>query len=250
MQNRQTKGSGKLVLALLFVYIVLFEFILPVNKYLPKPSLLYESVSHIWQDYNLVYALSTTVSMVILSLVAGFFSAYINSANIFKMTEHRKGIFDVLKIFTYVPMIFVIAMFTFWFNEYFFAEFLFALLASIVFGYSILIKLTSSIKQEYVDVAQNLGCTQTDVYQKIYWKSLLPDFTKEYNQIHIKLWAVVLLVEFVLNMHGVGHVLRRILEYRDFTALINVALMVIILIWLGDYLIYYIRKKFISWDNS
>ncbi len=249
MQSRITKGSLKLLTALLFVYIVLFEFILPVNKYLPKPFLLYESISHIWHDYNLVYGLSITFSMVVISLAAGYFSTYLNSAQIFKMSKDSKGIFETLKMFGYLPSIFIIAIFTFWFNEFLFAEFLFALFASILFSYSTLIKLTPSMKREYVEVARNLGLTPTDIYQSIYWKSMVPDFSKEYSLIHIKLWTVVLFTEFVLNMHGVGQVLRKILEYRDFTALINVAFMVALLICLSDCLINYLRKKIIFWNN-
>ncbi len=232
---------------LIFVYVVLFEFILPVNKYLPKPSLLYESITHIWQDYSLLYAISISTSMVIVSLLAGYFSSYINAASIFKTAERNIGVVNALKIFLYVPVIFCVALFSFWFSEYYFAEFLFVLLVSVVLSYSALFRCTLKVHSAYVDVAKNLGLTPTDVYQKVYWKSSQPLFTNEYFSIHRLMWGAVLVFEFVVNAHGIGHVMRLVLEYRDFTALINIALMISVLVFIGDSIIRFIRHKFITW---
>lgn len=62
--DNKFKSKIVLTVTLIFIYILLFQFILPVNKVLPKPSLLIESFIIIWSDYNLLTSLAVTSTVI------------------------------------------------------------------------------------------------------------------------------------------------------------------------------------------
>jgi NitT/TauT family transport system permease protein len=249
MQNEDSKGSVKLLAAIVFVYIVLFEFILPMNRFLPKPSMLFESIIHIWKDYSLLYTVTATTSVVFISLVLGYVSAYLNSSQLLKFYKQRPGSFEALKLFKYIPALLIASAFYFWFSEHLFAEILFTLLAACFMIYESLLKSSKEVNEEYILVGKNLGQTDSEIYEKICWRSAQPMVIKDLVEIHLRLWGLVLLFEYITNIYGLGHVIRSIIDYKDFTALFNIFILVSILIWIGDSFIRFIRTKFIFWEN-
>ncbi|MGE5499427.1 MAG: hypothetical protein ACM3Q2_15205, partial [Syntrophothermus sp.] len=58
------KGKSFLLLAgIILLYILAFEFIIPVNGFLPKPSILYDSLIFLQQHYHLVANLLYTTGV-------------------------------------------------------------------------------------------------------------------------------------------------------------------------------------------
>ncbi|PKL83183.1 MAG: hypothetical protein CVV24_06300 [Ignavibacteriae bacterium HGW-Ignavibacteriae-3] len=246
-ENIPLQNKLKLYLTLLFVYIVLFEFILPVNKILPRPTLLLESFVSIWFEYNLLYAFTITASVVYLSMLFGFIQIYIGAARYLKFYTLIEGSIQSLGLFLFLTPFFFLAVFNFWFPQNVIAEFLFSFLAASFFIFQKLIHESKNIKEEYLLVARNLKTSSYDTYQDVHWKSSLPGIFKQLRQINYQLWFLILTYEFIGDQRGVGAIYHLALQYRDFTALFTLAIMCGILIWFGDLLIKQIHSKFIRW---
>lgn len=246
-KNSSVKNSIVLFITLLFVYIILFEFILPINKILPKPSLLVESFLHIWRDYNLIYAFTISATVIYLMLILGFIFVYVRVALLTKLFVEFEGSILSLRLFKYLPAFFFAVIFNFWFPDKLIGEFIFAFILVLFLVSKKLFAESKNVKEEYLLVARNLNLTPSDIYEDVYWKSSLPVLSKYIKQIHYYLWVLVLVYEFIGNSYGVGSIYRTALVYNDFTALFTLALMIALLIWFGDYLIGSIQNKLIRW---
>lgn len=237
-----------LFITLLFVYIVLFEFILPINKVLPKPSSLYESFLHILSDYKLLYAFTTTTSVIFVAILISALVLYAGANYYIKLfVEMRYSVLS-FRIFRFVPIIFIAVLFNFWLPNNLLAELLFGFLTVTFLAMNKLFVESKNIKEEYLLVARNLSLSQSDIYKNVYWKSSLPALAKYYEHIHLSLWTLILIYEFIDNTHGFGFIFRTALDYKDFTALFTIAVILALLIWLGNSVIKYVNNKIIYWS--
>jgi ABC-type nitrate/sulfonate/bicarbonate transport system permease component len=242
------KNSVVLFDTLLFVYIVLFEFILPINKVLPKPSLLYESFIHIWSDYQLLFAFTTTTSVIYAAITFSILFLYVRAIFFIKLfVEMRYSILS-FRIFRFVPIIFIAVLFNFWLPNNLLAELLFGFLTAAFLAMNKLFDESKNINEEYLLVARNLNLSQNDIYEKVYWKSALPVLARCYEQIHLSLWTLILFYEFIDNTHGFGFIFRTALDYKDFTTLYTTAIILSLLIWFGNSVIRFVNNKIIYWS--
>ena len=80
---RSAKTSRKKIYYILLAYFLLwilwFEFILPVNDILPKPSVVLLSFGALWSDYHLPMNFIATFSTIYLSLAAAYFALHFTS---------------------------------------------------------------------------------------------------------------------------------------------------------------------------
>lgn len=246
-KNSSFKNSLTLFITLLFVYIVLFEFILPVNKILPRPGLLAESFFHIWRDYNLIYAFTVSTTVIYLMLVIGLLAVYVRIAWLMKFFVEFEETILSLRLFKYLPAFFFAVIFNLWFDDKLLGEFIFAFLIVLFLILKKLFEESKLVKEEYLLVAHNLDLTSGDIYKNVYWKSSLPNLSEHFKQIHYYLWVLILVYEFIGNSNGIGFIYRTALAYNDFTALFTLALMIALLIWFGNYLIGTVKNKLIHW---
>ena len=242
------KNSVILFVTLLFIYIVLFEFILPINKVLPKPSLLYESFLHIWTDYNLLFAFTTTTSVIYAAIVLSALLFFASSTVFLKLFVEMRYSFFSFRIFRFVPIFFLAVLFNYWLPNNLLAELLFGFLTTFFLAMNKLFNESRNINEEYLLVARNLALSKGDIYKKVYWKSSLPALAKYYEQIHLSLWTLILIYEFIDNTHGFGFIFRTALGYQDFTTLFTLAIILSLLIWFGNSVIRFINKKIIYWS--
>lgn len=242
------KNKFAFSIALLFVYVALFEFILPVNKVLPKPSVLLESFITIWQDYNLVQALAITSTAVYLSIGIGFAIFSLLSTFVIKLALEYRESLETLKIFRFFPAFFFAIIFVYWFKDSFIAEIFFGLLTFLIFISNDCINAVKKVKQEYLLIGNNLELTDNQIYSKIVWKSLLPSLTKSLLRLHYYMWIIVMIYEFIGGISGFGGVYKLALNYSDFTALFTIAIVISVLILIGDFIIKYITNKLVFWD--
>lgn len=251
-QKTNTKESLKskiqFLTALIFVYVILFEFILEHNKILPKPSLLLESFISIWKDYDLVETIAITTTTIYLAIAISSFFIYRFSGYILKIFFEYEEVIEKLKIFRYFPALFFAILFSFWFSNSIMAGFLFALLSS---GLIMIVRLLSysKINRTYFDVALNLGLNKNEIYRKVVFKDILPRFVTEFSSIHYYLWILVMIYEFVNEIKGFGGIYRTALAYNDFTGLFPIAIIISILIWFGSIIINYMNNKIVFWES-
>ena len=246
MKSKNIKNSLYLFLSLLFVYVILFEFILPINRVLPKPTVLFESFSHLWAYYNFGMALASTIGVVYISIGLGFILTWLLRSIIIKLLLGYVKSINTLQLFRYFPAFFFVILFTFWFDASITAQFIFSTLAFIFLLIQNINLELPSVREEYKLVAVNLNPAKFD--SEIFWFSILPKLFIQMKKIHYYIWTLVLLYEFVSNSFGLGSIYRSILEYNDFGALITVALVISLLIWLGSFLIQFAKNKLASWE--
>jgi NitT/TauT family transport system permease protein len=232
---------------LLFLYVLLFEFVLPVNKVLPKPSLLWESLIAVWSDYNLLQEISTSTLIIYAGLLLSYVIIFLLRVTLLKMLVNVGRGLEKLSFLKYFPAFFFAVLFAYWFPNSFAAELLFVFVASIFYLCLSITQNLDLINENHVLTARNLGCNDNKIYADVVWKSLLPSIFSGLNKIHFLIWILILLYEFIGDYFGIGHVYNTALQYNDFAGLFSIAIYVALLIKLGSILIDYSKSKVIYW---
>ncbi|MBI1939611.1 MAG: ABC transporter permease subunit [Ignavibacteriales bacterium] len=246
--NQSIISKVKLAVVLLFVYVVLFEFVLPVNKILPKPDLLFESLIAVWKDYNLLQSAAATTTIIYLSLALAYFIFVKAAPLLMKFFAAYNESAESLKIFRYFPAFFFAILFSFWFGDSFLAEFLFAVIVSfLMFSFS-LYRYSGGINESYKLTAKNLGVAGNSLYSKVLFKSIQPKIFDDMRRTHYYIWVLIMIYEFISNAEGFGGVYRQALNYNDFSALFSIAVIISLLILLGDLVYKIIREKIYFWQ--
>ena len=251
MTGRKNASKNNLLffITILFVYLLLFEFILPVNKLIPRPTLVTDSFIHIWSDYSLVYALSSSLTIIYSMLVLGLALLHFGSSFFVRIiVEYRESLLT-LRLFRFIPVFALAVFFAFWFSDKLLGEFIFAFLVIFLSLFKKLFEEVKSVKEEYITVARNLDLSPGDISSGVFWKSALPELIKYFKNNHSYFWTLILLFEFTGNSFGIGSIYRQALAYNDFTALFTITILVTILIWMGNYLLGLINNKLFPWAD-
>ncbi len=246
MKKSNYKNQLYFLLALLFIYVTLFEFILPINRVLPKPSILLESFLHVWKYYNLLEAIVFSAGFVYSSITFGYIIIYLSRKYLANLLLKNSAAFNLLGIFRYVPAFFYAVLFVFWFKQSYLAEFVFATISFLFLFTQKLYQEINLVGEEYIYSAKSLFKGKNT--EQIYWQCALPNTFNYLKRIHYYLWTLVLIYEFVNNSIGIGSVYRLALEYYDFGGIFVLAIFISILILLGSKLIDFVKTKLAFWE--
>ncbi len=233
---------------LLFLYIILFEFVLPVNKILPKPSLLWESLIAVWSYYNFLEEISISTLIIYAGILCSYVVIYSLRVPLLKLLSGLGNAFTRLSFLKYFPAFFYAVLFAYWFPNSPAAEFLFVFVAVTFYLLLSIQQNLNSIPESYILIARNLGVNENRIFKEIVWKKSLPSLFSGLIKIHFLIWILVLLYEFVGDYFGIGHVYNTALQYNDFAGLFSIAIYVAILIWIGSKAIEYSKSKLIYWN--
>ncbi|MDH7603598.1 MAG: hypothetical protein QHH13_01735 [Melioribacter sp.] len=247
MKTNNLKNQFYFLFTLLFIYILLFELILPINKILPKPSLLIESFSSIWADYNLLASMALTTTCVYFSLTLASVFVFVIFKHLLYYINLFKEIYNTIAFYKYIPSLFLVVIFIFWFNDSIIAEFIFGFIFVAALLKISLFDEMKNIKEEYYIAAKNLGLSEKEIFQKVIFKSLEPSLFQKLIQIHYSLWIIILIYEYI-DGNGFGGAYRKILLYNDFAGIFALTLIITLLIWLGSSLLKFIQKKYFFWE--
>ncbi len=248
-RSDEKKFLAKLIIALLFVYICLFEFILEANRILPKPSLLAESFVSIWKDYDLLFALIITVSVIYLSMIAGYFVVFSLKNFLSRIYFSYPLMLSASKVFKYFPAFFYAVLFEYWFRGSYAAEFFFAFLAISSLYLSSFMGEMKEVRKDYLIFGKSLGLKDEEIFSKIVWNAIRPGILKSAKRFNFYLWVLVLLFEFIANVEGLGKVYHQMLTYRDLSGLISVALIMAVTLYATNKLIEFIIEKSVTWKD-
>ena len=114
-----------------------------------------------------------------------------------------------------------------------------------------LIKLKEEVSntgKEYSDSAKSLGAGDDVVRKKIIWNSAQPGLIRHMLDLHLYLWTVLIIFEYIKGQYGLGNIFRTAMRYSDLSALFTCTLIVGVTVYLGFRLIIYVRNKFFSWS--
>ncbi len=237
-----------LVVSYFLLWIIIFEFILPVNKILPKPSIVLESFPALWRYYNLPANYLTTISSIYISLFLAYLLVKFLSPHLKEKDNSITVFINSLEWFSqYLPGIIIGFLLIFWFPNSVYIEFVFAFATVFI---SIMIKFqneSDSADEEYIISAQSLGLKEKEITKKIIWKNVEPRLVEHVFSLHLYLWSLLVIFEFIKGGSGLGTIFRQALDYQDLSAIFSVFLITGITVFLGTLLLKYIRKKFVFW---
>jgi len=251
MDNKIIRNSSEklsIVVALILVYIILFEFVLTPVRFLPKPSILFESFISLWDSYNLAVLLFSTTSIIYFALLLGSLSVTFTAKYLLKIIYEYPGILNISTPFKYFTAFFFAIIFNLWFSDSFIAEFVFALLFVFAFMMSALISESENRREEYILAARSLGLDNNEIYGKVIWKELQPRIFEKLLKLHVSLWMIVLVYEFIGQTEGVGSLYFSAFQYNDIGAIIALGILVSLLILLGNMLIKFLNNKIFFWE--
>lgn len=241
------RSKFKIFSVLVFVYIILFEFILPINKFLPKPTILFESFLHVWQDYSLLSGMLITTGTIYFAIGISIILLWFLRIPIIKFFIGFPQSLEVLQLFKSIPVFLLVLITVFWFDGLELAKIIFAILITFISLSRVLAKELSRIKPEYIAVGLNLN--PENVYSEVYWKASLPSLLELAIRFQRILWLIILTYEFVSMSFGMGTIMRLALQYRDFGAIIVIGIIQALLIWLGTFIIKFVKKKIAFWES-
>ena len=234
--------------ALLFVYVLLFEFILPANKFLPKPTIIFESIHSLYLDYNFTTNYLFTFSAIYFVTFVSFILIRILGSIGFKTIQSFPGLTVLFNIGKYFIPLFLVILFELWFGNSPFGEYLFILIIMMGLLKSRLFNSFLLVKEEYLLSARSLGVSEKLIINKVIWKLLEPKLFDEVVNNHIALWGIVLIYELICKTDGIGNIIYKALEYNDLSVIIVILLFLVATFLIMDYLLIRIKKKYFFWE--
>lgn len=236
-------------LIVLIVWIILFEFVLSANNFLPRPGIVLLSIPALFEDYHLIVNFFTTLSAVYLPGLLAYLLLFLFRQFIF----NKSALFSALIRFisglsVFVPGILLALIFVFWFPHSILAEYLFSFIVSVVWWLGEIKSKLSESNESYITAFKSLGADDNFINRHILWNEIKPDVFKNLQSFHVHLWGLVLMYEFILRGYGLGAILQKTLIYHDLSALCLIILIICLTIIAGRLFLRYIENKFIFWS--
>ena len=155
-----------------------------------------------------------------------------------------KEIFLLGKYF--IPL-FLIFLFQLWFGDSLWGEYLFILVVIVGTLKSTIVSEIKNVNEEYINSAKSLGLNQTTIVDKVVWKSIQPGVFDSLVKLHIPIWSLVIVYEFICHTKGIGSIFNLALNYNDLSLVILLIGILIITILFMEFLLTLIRKKYFFW---
>ena len=110
--NRENKAAVfSLLSVLLSIYILLFEFIIPANRFLPKPSILIDSLPVLFVEYEFLSSFLFTFSAIYALMLLSYLFVRMGHNLLFFLADNLPGLHSYFIIGKYVIPIFLIVLF-------------------------------------------------------------------------------------------------------------------------------------------
>ncbi len=239
-----------IILCTLFIlWIILFEFILPENNFLPKPDIVLLSVPALFEDYHLTANFFTTVSAVYLPALLAYLFVFILRSFLLKRTASVQ-IFTgfISKLCVFFPPFLLAALFIFWFPDSLVIEYIFVFIISILWWLTEIDSKAGSSNESYSLAFKSMGADDKFININVKWNEIKPGVFRNLGRFHLHLWAVILVFEYISNYNGLGSIIHQTLTYHDLSALFLVIIIISAAIYAGSLLLKFMRNRFIFWS--
>ncbi len=249
MKKNAVKNFHKLLFLYFILWILLFEFILPVNNILPKPSVVLLSFSALWNDYKLPLNFISTVFAIYFSMALAYFTVWLLRVYLIKSNHVISDfIFSLHWFGEFVPWIIIGIFLIYWLPSSEYVKYIFIFSTSFFSIITHLKKEMKNIKNEYIDSAVSLGANEKNIAKKIIWKGSQPKIFDHLRILNFQLWSLIIVFEYISNRNGLGIIYKHALEYKDLSALFTLLIITGISVYIGSKLILYLKNKFYHWS--
>lgn len=235
------------IFSLIFIYIVLFEFIIPANKFLPKPSILLDSIPSLFNDYNFLFSFLFTVSTIYATMVISYFFIKAGNQLLINFLNQFPGLKNLFVLGKYFIPIFLVFLFELWFSSSVWGEYLYVLIIIMGILKESVSNQIKNIRTEFIDSAKSLGIDDSGIIKNVVWKSLQPGLFSSLRKNHIIIWGYLLLYEFICNTGGIGSIFNTALNYNDLSIVVLLITLTIFTFLIMEYAFEQLRKKYFFW---
>jgi len=236
-----------LVLLYFLLWIFLFELILPVNDVFPKPSIVFQSIFDLFKNYDFGRNYLSTLSAIYFPLIAAYYLVRLLFPIFFHKTFFADIILSVEWFSRYIPGIILAMILIIWFPQSEVTKFVFAFLISFT---SIMIKskyLGETHGSQYSLSLRSFGIGESSLLRKVVWKAIQPELMTYVIKQNIYLWASVILFEYINLGFGLGTIFRKILQFKDLSALLMMFIIIGASIFISTQVFKFIKNKFYFW---
>lgn len=250
LKEKSPNGIKSLFLISLYliIYIILFEFILPVNFFLPRPSILIESIVSLQVHYHLLLNLLLTASLVYLAIIAGYYLLSWSAGFLIKLNIKNEPFIHSLRIFKFFSITGLAVILSLWITNAIYGELIFAIILSYLYLILTLKESIPAAKREFIDAAIPLGKKEHLIFREVIWKSLEPSLLKKLHELGFILWTLLVVFEYIKGAFGLGYIYKKSFEYQDLSGLVALSIVTGVGIFLGTLLSKYVQKKIIRWE--
>lgn len=236
--------------ALIFIYIVLLEFVLPGINYFPKPSLIFESLMALFSDYNLLQALLSSLGVMTFAFYGAMILIYLTAGIIILFFSNFEMFAGILRIINYPAMFIAIMITAFLFQNLIAAEFLFMLFSFIAIAKKYMSEEIKKVPEEYILSARSLGYSENKIRNSVIWKAIQPAvFGRIINKLGF-FWISLFIFEFAAKSSGIGELFFSLISYNDYTGLLALSLFTAIIIWGFNLIVSWLNNKIYFWGKS
>jgi ABC-type nitrate/sulfonate/bicarbonate transport system permease component len=210
-----------------------------------QPYFVILSFGDLFADYNLIYNILSTVSVIYFSIIASFFMIWVsrrylvNGHNVIRHSVAALGWFA-----GFIPSILIAIFLIYWLGGSEYVKYIFGFFTCFVLFFIKFEDESNKPGNEYIDAAVSLGADSKMVSGKIKWKLVEPALAKYVPDIHLYLWSMIIILEYIRGGSGLGVVFRTALLYRDLPVLFSSSLITLIVIFAGESLIKYLNNRY------
>jgi ABC-type nitrate/sulfonate/bicarbonate transport system permease component len=236
-----------MIVLYVLLWILLFEIILPVNNILPKPSIVLLSIGDLLKKYQFGWNYLSTLSAIYLPMLLAYYLCKFLFPIILKKNVFSDIILSLEWFSRYIPGIILGMILIYWFPKSEVTKFVFAFLISFTPFMFRSKFMAENLGSEYSLALASFGIGTSAISRKVIWKAIQPNLLLHIIKQNIYLWASVILFEYVNLGFGIGTVLRKVLQFKDLSALIMIFIFIGISIFIGTQLFKFIKNKFYFW---
>jgi ABC-type nitrate/sulfonate/bicarbonate transport system permease component len=240
-------SASYLILFYLLLWILLFEIILPVNDVFPKPIIVFQSMRDLFRDYDFGWNYLSTLSAIYLPMMAAYFLVRILFPIIMKKSFITDLILSVEWFSRHIPGIVLAMLLIYWFPQSEVTKFIFAFLISFSAFMIRARHLGENLGTEYLIALETFGVGYNRLMQSLVWKAIQPNLFAHIIKQNIYVWASLIIFEFVNLGYGLGTILRKILQFKDLSALIMMFIVIGVSIFISSQLFKFVKDKFYFW---
>ncbi len=232
----------------ILVCIILFEFLIP-NPVFPKPSIVFESVISLQGDYDFLFNLFYSLSGIYLSIIISFMLLSFSNNIWISFLERNYAVTKFLKSFLFFPLMGLLLIVIYNFPISVISEYILWIVFSFITLLGCVENKLTGIKTEYIDSFQTFSFRNPKMLATVKWKLIQPEVFEYVKSLHLYLWSAVIIFEFLKNHFGIGHIYNVAFQYKDYSSLIALSFILMIIISLGNYVIGLIKQKFFFWEQ-
>lgn len=237
-----------IIILTLVLWIIFTELVFTGNKILPSPKLLIISIYDLFKDYNFLFHLISTISVIYGALIFSFIVVKIKFSFINFESKSIRYLIPIINIFLFIPEIIIGLLLIYWLEDRYIAKLVFAFFISAIFIYQTFLNFNKNKISNRIVAAESAGISNQKINRNIVWKFIEPEILNNFMDKHTFLWSSIIAFEFIQNFSGTGYVLRNALRFQDLSIIITILILSAVIIFIGKGLILFIRKKYFNWN--